>query len=228
MPNSSARFFRRHLQTILILVVLVGGVVLYTHAVTTNPAGFYFDESSIAYNAHLISQTGRDEHGEAWPLYFRAFGDYKNPVFIYLLALVFRVTGPSILVARLFSASLGLLTAVLLALAAFHITRNRTMGVLVLLASLLTPWLFELSRVVVEVALYPALVALFLLLVYRASEKEKWSWAEAIAISLSLALLTYTYSIGRVLGPLLAMGLVLLMTRTRVWSVVKVWVFFGL
>jgi 4-amino-4-deoxy-L-arabinose transferase-like glycosyltransferase len=228
MENFVAEFFRRHIQTILILVVLLGGVLLYTRAVTTNPAGFYFDESSIAYNAHLISQTGRDEHGEAWPLYFRAFGDYKNPVYVYLLALLFRLTGPSILVARLFSAILGVLTAIVLALLATRITRRRTVGLLVMFVALLTPWLFELSRVVVEVALYPAVVALFLLFIFRADEKEKWNWADAICIGASLALITYTYSIGRALGPLLALGLVAFASRARLWSLLKVWLLFGL
>lgn len=228
MPNFDADSLRRRVPTLLILVLLLGGVVLYTRAITTNPAGFYFDESSIAYNAHLIAQTGRDEHGEAWPLYFRAFGDYKNPVYVYLLALLFRVTGPSILVARLFSATLGILTALALALLAIKITGRRTVGALLTFTALLTPWIFELSRVVVEVALYPVLAALFLLFVYRASARETWNWSDAIGISASLALLTYTYSIGRLLGPLLAFGLVIFVTRTRVWSVLKTWVIYGL
>src|SRR4051812_10854925 len=209
MPNSSARFFRRHLQTILILVVLVGGVVLYTHAVTTNPAGFYFDESSIAYNAHLISQTGRDEHGEAWPLYFRAFGDYKNPVYIYLLALVFRVTGPSIMVARGFSVTFGIITALLIGLIGYRLTGRRWIALPLVALALFTPWLFVLSRTVVEVALYPFGIALFLLAVARATEKQSWKLIDALPITCTLALLTYTYSIGRLLAPLLAVGLIL-------------------
>jgi 4-amino-4-deoxy-L-arabinose transferase-like glycosyltransferase len=228
MANFEANFFRRHVQTILMLVVLLGGALLYTRAVTTNPAGFYFDESSIAYNAHLIGQTGHDEKGEAWPLYFRAFGDYKNPVYVYLLALLFRVTGPSILAARLFSAFLGILTAIILALLAARIARRRWVGLLVMFVALLTPWLFELSRVVVEVALYPAVVALFMLFVFRASEKVKWSWSDAFGIGASLALITYAYSIGRALGPLLAVGLVIFANRARIWSLLKVWLVFGL
>src|SRR5919201_22532 len=77
---------------------------LYVGGVPADPPGFYIDESSIAYNAHAIAQTGRDEYGEAWPLYFRAFGEYKNGPYIYLLAAVFRLTGPSIVAARFFNA----------------------------------------------------------------------------------------------------------------------------
>src|SRR4051812_2153843 len=128
---------------------------LYAWEAPSNPPGFYIDESSIAYNAHTISRTGADEYGEAWPLYFRAFGDYKNPVYVYALAAVFRVTGPSIFVARLFSATLGALAAVLLGLLAVRMTKRAAVGVVVGLSALLTPWLYESSRLVFEVAAYP-------------------------------------------------------------------------
>ena len=49
-------------------------VVVYFYDVPKNPVGFFVDEASIAYNAHTIAQTGADEHGYRFPLYFRAFG----------------------------------------------------------------------------------------------------------------------------------------------------------
>jgi len=228
MPKIVAGFFRRHFQIIVFFLVIAGGAVLYAHAVTSNPAGFYLDESSIAYNAHLIAQTGQDEHGEAWPLYFRAFGDYKNPVYIYLLAGIFKLTGPSILVARLLSAVLGFAAALIIGLLAWRVTRQRLVALVLTLTALLTPWLFELSRVVIEVALYPLLIGVLLVLVHHLSKKEKWAWLEAVALAFVLALLTFTYSIGRLLGPLLALGLLVFLNRLRIWSIAKVWILYGL
>ena len=228
MPKIVAGFFRRHFQIILFFVVIAGGAALYARAVTSNPAGFYLDESSIAYNAHLIAQTGQDEHGEAWPLYFRAFGDYKNPVYIYLLAGIFKLTGPSILVARLLSAVLGFAAALIIGLLAWRVTRQRLVALVLTLTALLTPWLFELSRVVIEVALYPLLIGVLLVLVHHLSKKEKWAWLEAVALAFVLALLTFTYSIGRLLGPLLALGLLVFLNRLRIWSIAKVWILYGL
>jgi len=86
----------------------------YFYQVPQNPPGFYIDEASISYNAYTISQSGRDEYGESWPLYFRAFGEYKNPLYIYLLSILFRLFGPSIVVARLLSATLGALGILLI------------------------------------------------------------------------------------------------------------------
>jgi 4-amino-4-deoxy-L-arabinose transferase-like glycosyltransferase len=199
------------------------GVALYASDAATNPPGFYIDESSVAYNAHLIAQTGRDEHGEAWPLFFRAFGDYKNPTYVYLLAALFRLTGPGVAVARLSSASLGVLAALLLGLLGARVSGRRGVGLFVCAAALLTPWLFELSRVVVEVAMYPLALALFLLCARRASERDRWTWTDALALAATLALLTYTYSIGRLLGPLLALGLALLATRARLRGLLLAW-----
>lgn len=221
------RLFRRDFLTVAFLAVIAAGAILYTHRLTTNPAGFYIDESSIAYNAHLIAQSGYDEHSQAWPLYFRAFGDYKNPVYVYLLAAIFKVTGPSIKVARLLSATLGFATVLLIGLLAWRITKRREVVLVITLAAFLTPWLFELSRVVVEVALYPLLIALLLLFVQSISKKESWSWLETLALAFILALLTYAYSIGRVLAPLLALGLLVFLSRARLVSILKVWLLYG-
>jgi hypothetical protein len=100
------------------------------------------------------------------------------------------------------------------------VSGSRAVGLLTWLTALLTPWLFELSRLVLEVAAYSPAVALLLLLLWRASRRGAWTPADALAVALALALLTYTYSIGRLLAPLLAAGLFLFATtRARLRSV---------
>jgi 4-amino-4-deoxy-L-arabinose transferase-like glycosyltransferase len=211
------------------LLLAAAGLALYAWGAPSNPPGFYIDESSIAYNALTVAQTGKDEHGEAWPLYFRAFGDYKNPTYVYLLAAVFRVTGPSVAAARYLSATLGVLAALALGLLGVRLTGSRAAGLLTFLAALLTPWLFELSRVVVEVAAYPLAVALFLLATHRAARRDVWGVADSALVAASLALVTYTYSTGRLTGPLLALGLALLVTsRGRVRSLLTTWALYAL
>lgn len=221
-------FLRRHLCVLVLLAVLVAAAVLYFAHLPAHPPGFYIDESSISYNAYTISRTSRDEYGEKWPLFFRAFGEYKNPTFIYLLAAVFRVTGPSIAAARLLTATLGLLCGLLLGLLAWRITGRLIVAIVIAISILLTPWLYESSRLVFEVAIYPGLIALFLLALWQASEKETWQTTDILALASTLALLTYSYSIGRLLGPLLAVGLAFFITRRRRHEVVKTWLAYGL
>jgi 4-amino-4-deoxy-L-arabinose transferase-like glycosyltransferase len=225
-PPSSAPTRDGRARALLLAVVILGGVALYTFRMTRNPAGFFIDESSVAYNAYTISQSGQDEFGNSWPLFFRAFGDYKNPVFVYLLAVLFKITGPSILTARLIGAIAGVVTALLLGLLAARVSDRHEVGLLVATSALLTPWLFELSRVAFEVALYPLAVTLFLLCVQRAATKPKWTWLDVGYLTSTLVLLTYTYSIGRLFAPLLALGLVFFATRQRWSGILRTWVIY--
>jgi len=203
-------------RTSYLLICAVALLLLsYLYQVPKNPPGFYIDESSISYNAYTIATTGQDEYGESWPLYFRAFGEYKNPVYIYLLAVLFRIFGPSIMVARLLSASLGILAIGLLLLLAFRLSRRLNVACLVALSACLTPWLFENSRLVFEVALYPILIVIFLLYVHRLSENERWGILDSVLLTVILALLSYSSSIGRLFAPLLALGLLFFVSRKR-------------
>jgi 4-amino-4-deoxy-L-arabinose transferase-like glycosyltransferase len=212
----------------LFAIVILLGSFLFIYRCHTNPAGFFVDESSIAYNAHTISQTGQDEFGNSWPLYFRAFGDYKNPIFVYLLAIIFKVTGPGILTARLFSAIAGIVAVLLLGYLAGRITKDWRVVLLVLLMAFLTPWLFEVSRVVFEVALYPLVVVLFLIAVRRTATRENWNWTDVLPLACTLALLTYTYSIGRLLAPFFAAGLAIFITRKRIVGLISTWIAYAL
>src|SRR5258708_8036864 len=101
------QILRRH----RLVVTLLGIIVLflfYIDAVSTNPPGFYIDESAISYNAYCIAHTGANEFGQRFPLfipvYTSGWKQYANPTQIYLLAIPFRVFHPSIRLARVFAA----------------------------------------------------------------------------------------------------------------------------
>lgn len=208
--------------------LIVFGSVLQFAALRSNPPGFFLDESSIGLNAYTIATSGSDEHGVAWPLFFKAFGEYKNPVYIYIVAGVFRVFGPGVVSIRVTGVVAGLITALLLGLLAARISKNTYVGLLTASLTLLTPWLFELSRLAFEVTIYPLMLVLFLWAVQRASAKERWSLIEVLTIAFSLALLTYTYSVGRLLAPMLALGLLLFASRKRAAGILLTWVVFAL
>jgi hypothetical protein len=212
-----------------LLSLLLGlAALLYFVRVPAHPAGFAIDESSICYNAYTISQTGHDEYDQAWPLFFRAFGEYKNPTIIYLLAALFRITGPSIALARTLTAVMGLAAGLLLGALAWQMTRRSMVTVVIAISCLLTPWFFESCRLVFEVAIYPGIVVLFLIVVWRCSRKARWQWQDVFALAVTLALLTYSYSIGRLLGPLLAVGLLFFLNRERAAALLKTWIVYAL
>ncbi|HXG75210.1 MAG TPA: glycosyltransferase family 39 protein [Gaiellaceae bacterium] len=189
----------------------------------SNPPGFHRDEVALALNAHTLSTELRDEDGARTPLFFRSFGDYKSPLYPYLLAGVFAVTGPGKQVARTFSAVLVLAAVLLLGLLAYRLSGSWLVAVVVLVLAGLTPWLFELGRVALEASTQPLLVVLLLLWLLRCERRTLRSARAGAVAGLLLALLTYSYTGSRLLGPLLAGALVLFAGRERARWLAGAW-----
>jgi len=214
----------------LLLVLGAAFAVLAFHSWITpdNPPGFHRDEAALALNAHTLATDLRDEDGTRLPLFFRSFDDYKSPVFPYLLAGVFEVTGPSQTAARGLSAVLVLGAVLLLGLLAWRITSDAVVTTVVLLAAGATPWLFELGRIAIEASTQPLLIVLLLLTLERAVRLELDSIGHGIVAGILLGLFTYSYTGSRLLGPLLALALVVIAGRTRWRLVLAAWTTFGL
>src|SRR6266851_4243339 len=223
----------RRYRLVITLLGIIFLYAFYVNGVSTNPPGFYIDESAIAYNAYCIAHTGAGEFDNRWPLFFPVYTEgwiqYANPTQIYLLAIPFTVLRPSILIARVFSATWVFAACILLGLLAKRMSGQRKIGIIVGVIAILTPWLFEVSRLVMETYFYPMALVLFLLAVFHAQRKESWTWTTIGMLAVTLTLLTYTYTIGRLLGPLMALGLVFFVTsQDRLLGVIKTWVVFAL
>jgi len=225
---------RRRLLVLLFWLVGLGLVfAVYCRGITTNPPGFYMDESAPAYNGYLVAHTGAGEFGPRFPLYFQYYTDtwtqIGGPVQVYLYALLFRFLPPSILLARLYSAFWVFFSGIVLGVLATRITGRRTVGFIVAGTALVTPWFFESRGLLLEPQLLPTALAPLLLAVYHVQKKDRWSLLDVVMIAAALALVTYCYTSGRVLGPLLGLGLLLFATTPqRFFGVVKVGVFYAL
>ncbi|NJM97268.1 MAG: hypothetical protein HC800_08890 [Phormidesmis sp. RL_2_1] len=136
----------------LVVFLLIGVVVTRLFQLAEIPTGLYADETSIGYNAALIAQTGLDEHGTPFPIYFRAFGEYKNPIYMYLTALIFKLFGISAFNLRLTSVLFylpALLLTLFLVSKAFN--RNKAIELYTLAGFGFLPVFFMLSRISFEV-----------------------------------------------------------------------------
>lgn len=229
MAANSFQKYRTALSLTLAAVVLY---VFYVHGITQNPPGFYIDETLAAYNGYQLYLTGQGEFGHSWPLYFPVlklppphdYLGYIDPVQIYALAGLHLLFPPSYALPRLLSATAMFLTCVLLGRLATRVSGNLYLGLCVFVSALVTPWLFETGRLAFSATLYPFAVALFLTALYSAYRHEKWPVLNIAALAGTLALLTYTYSIGRLLGPLLAFGVIIFATnRRQLVNVLKTW-----
>jgi len=189
----------------------------------TNPPGYHRDEAALSYNAYSISTSLRDEDGGLLPLFFRSFDDYKSPLYPYLLAGVFRVTGPDAQVARGLSATLVLAAVLLLGLLAKRLTRSNLVAFVVVVLAGMTPWLFEMGRVAFEVSTQPLLLTLLLLALERSWRNGRWRVGEGVVVGCALGLLVYSYTGSRLLGPLLAAALGVFAGRDRWRWLVGAW-----
>jgi 4-amino-4-deoxy-L-arabinose transferase-like glycosyltransferase len=196
-------------------VLAVAIAVLYLWPIDGNPPGFYRDEAAIALNATTIAQSGRDEFGGRLPLFFRSFGDYKSPGFVYVVAAVFAVASPAEGLARAVAAAFVLGAVFGLAWLAWRLTREPAVAVATGLLAASCPWLFDVSRLAFEVTTLPLAFVLVLLTVERASRREAWGPREAVPIGLALSAVAYAYVAGRLLAALLALTTLVFATRRR-------------
>jgi hypothetical protein len=230
--QTTASVAQKSLRILLCVAGLALLFGLYTWGISHNPPGFYLDESATAYNAYLVSRTGAGEFGPKFPLLFQEYAvsnpNYINPLTIYLMAIVFRFLHPSIAVARTFAAFWMFAACLLLGVLAKRISGKRNIGIIVAASALLTPWFFEIGRLVWDAHISAFSVVLFLLAAYRVQSKERWSWRDIVIVAGSLTVITYGYFSGRVLAPLFALGLILFgTTKRRFLGVVMTWLAYG-
>jgi hypothetical protein len=182
------------------------------------PRGLFVDESSIGLNAALIAESGEDEHGVAHPVYFRAFGEYKNPLYVYAAALVFRLAGVSVGTLRLTSFLFFVLLLGGIGCLARRLFPGAPGAVLYTVAAAgLLPWFFTVSRIAFEAISQPAVVAWLLCLVFAVYEAERPRWWLAVPCGALAGLSIYTYSTARLLTPLFAVALLAAYAPARYW-----------
>jgi 4-amino-4-deoxy-L-arabinose transferase-like glycosyltransferase len=204
---------------VLIWCALVAAIgVRNLAALATVPPGFYADEASVGYNAWALAHFGVDEHGVAFPLFPEAFGDYKNPVYVYAVAGLSRLFGISVLVERLPAALFGLVACVLIALTVRRLTRSEAAALSTLLLAGLTPWLTQESRVGFEVI---SMVALLGLMTWCLAEAVNRGWRWYLGAGAAAGTAVFAYSTARLEVGLLTVALVLahlLPWRRRWWT----------
>ena len=61
-------------KIILILIIILAFVLRFWR-LDSYPA-FNADEAALGYNAYSLITTGKDEHGNSWPIHFQSFNDF--------------------------------------------------------------------------------------------------------------------------------------------------------
>ena len=187
----------------LILIILLAFVLRF-YKLSTTPA-FNADEAAIGYNAYSLLLTGKDEHGNNWPLHFQSFNDYKPGLYFYVVLPFVKLIGLNEWAVRIPGAALGVLTVFVVYLLAKELFKNKNIAIFSALLLAISPWHIHFSRGGWEVNLSTFLIALgvWLFLRYVNDSKQKYLYLSVLSFALSF----YSYHAARVVVPLLGLSL---------------------
>jgi len=183
---------------ILGLVLLLAGFLRF-YKLTEAPPSLNWDEVSHGYNAYSILKTGRDEWGKLFPHIFKAYGDYKLPVYIYVTTVSIAAFGLNDFAVRFPSALFGLLSVLFTYLLVKKLFKNDLVALLSAFFLAISPWHTFLSRPAFEANLASFLViaALYFFLI---GLTRRWFWPLSVFF---LGLSVHTYNSARVFVPLI-------------------------
>lgn len=172
----------------ILIIILFLAFLLRIAALENVPSGFYKDEAFIGFDVFSLLETGKDVHGNPWPLYFEDSGDWRNPVYYYAAIPSIAFFGLNVFAARLPAVFFGLISVLTLFLMARELlNEKKALFASALLA--ISPWSLMFSRIAFEAAALPALFLTALWLFLRGFRHPN-SWI-ASAVFFTLCLYTY-------------------------------------
>ena len=203
----------RQQQTCLILILILSAFLRF-YQLNQAPPALNWDEISHGYNAYSILKTGQDEWGFTFPTIFRAYGDYKLPVYIYLTSLSVGLFGLNAFAVRFPSALAGVLSVLFTYFLAKKLFKNNLVAILSAFFLAISPWHIFLSRPAFEANLASFLVIAGIYFFLVGLEKR---WFLSLGI-LFLGLSVHTYNSARVFVPLVLITLFFLcQSSLREW-----------
>lgn len=186
-------------QWLLLILILILGVIFRFWELGKTPKGFYLDEAALGYNAYSIMETGKDEFGKAWPLLFRSFGDFKAPIYVYLLIPIYKIFGMTVWSTRLLSAIAGIIFLWFAFWLIKNVSQKTNVALITSLLLAISPWSIIFSRTSYETNLALMFLTISLWAFYKFKKKKKYLILAATMAALSFL----SYHSERVIVPLI-------------------------
>ena len=199
------------MKKILLIFILLLAAFLRLYHLDTNPPSLYWDEASLGYNAYSILNSGRDEHGELFPLArFMAFGDYKPPGYIYAAVPFISFLGLNETSVRLPSALAGILMVYFTFILTYELFIRSKPALIASFLLAVSPWSLHLSRAAFEANLAALFSLSGIYFFFRSRSK-----GPLIILSFFFFLLSFhTFNANRIIAPLLIFVLSFIFYRT--------------
>lgn len=211
----------------LVIIIFLLAIFLRFYKLTSNPPSLYWEEAALGYDAYSILKTGKDFHGNSFPLVaFESFGDWKPSLYFYALVPSIAVFGLNEFSVRFPSAFFGSLTVLL----AYFLTKElfvnhkkstfpaEILGLVTSFLLAINPWHLQFSRAGFEANLAVFLIVLGVYLFLKAVKFNIWF---LILSSLSFSLSLYAYHAARLFTPLLTLSLGLIFIK-KLWKEKKI------
>ncbi|MBI5045152.1 MAG: glycosyltransferase family 39 protein [Candidatus Levybacteria bacterium] len=190
---------------ILLTIIVFLGVFIRFYQLGSVPLSLNWDEVSIGYNAYSILHSGKDEYGTTYPLTFRSFGDYKQPVYIYLSTIPIKFLGLNEVSVRFLSSFMGSISVIfvyLLVRELFYKSKNKeTFAIFSTGLYAISPWSVQFSRFASEANVGMCLVIGGAFLFLYAIRKNNLFYLLLSAIIFTFSM--YTYHSQKVFTPFL-------------------------
>ncbi len=190
--------------------ILILAFFLRFYKVTEIPPSLNWDEASIGYNAYSILKTGRDEWGKFLPVHFKAYGEYKLPIQIYISIPAIATFGLNELGVRITPVVYGTLTVLVVFFLASEIFGASSVGLFSAILLAISPWHIQLTRASFESALATFWVVLGTWLLVKGFKRQKWFIVSTIPFALSV----FTYNSTRIFTPLFLLTVLILYWKT--------------
>lgn len=182
---------------VLLILVILFFLVTRLYKIASIPGSVYWDEASIGYNAFSIATDLKDEWGDTLPLHFRAFGEFKLPVYIYSVVPFVKILGLNAYAVRIPSVLYSVGSILLIYFLGKKISGKESVGILSAFLLSISPWMFIFSRTGYEAVsgLFFFLLGTYLMLLTKVSRKYYVFGVLAFCISF------YSYNSFRIIIP---------------------------
>lgn len=191
---------------IFLSVIIIIGFILRFYAVDKIPTGLNADEAAIGYNAYSLIKTGKDEYGEAFPLSFKSFGDYKPGLYVYFAIPFIASLGLTELAVRLPSVLLGTGMIILIYLLSKLVFKDRKIAFFSALFLAVNPWAIQLSRGGWETNAATFFITLGVYLFIKSKSNLNYLFFSLLSFLASV----YLYQSPRLVVPLLVFGFLII------------------
>jgi 4-amino-4-deoxy-L-arabinose transferase-like glycosyltransferase len=210
---------KRRIFWLSFTVILIVASSLRLCGLTKFPPSLYWEEVALGYDAYSILETGKDHHGNSFPIVaFESFGDWKPALYFYTIVPFIKLLGLAELAVRLPSVLSGIAIVIGVGVLARQLAEEKKKNITQLIAmgaTAISPWAIQFSRAGWEVNLATALILWGAVLFMRGISNKQKQLPLLIGGVVLLGLSMYAYHAARMIAPLLGVGLAIMWIRQQ-------------